>query len=43
MIVDNAGQPVWFAQNDAGNVTSVAGTLSDEDIDNLANYIGTLN
>ena len=29
--------------NDAGNMTSVAGTLSDEDIDNLAQYIGTLN
>ena len=25
--------------NDAGNMTSVAGTLSDEDIENLANYI----
>jgi cytochrome c553 len=28
--------------NDAGNMTSVAGTLTDEDIENLANYIGTL-
>ena len=29
--------------NDAGNMTSVAGTLSDEDIDNLAQYIANLN
>ncbi|MEO8344738.1 MAG: c-type cytochrome [Betaproteobacteria bacterium] len=29
--------------NDAGNMTSVAGALSDEDIENLAQYIGTLN
>jgi cytochrome c553 len=29
--------------NDAGNMTSVAGALSEEDIDNLAQYIGTLN
>ena len=29
--------------NDAGNITSVAGTLSDQDIDNLAHYITTLN
>ena len=29
--------------NDAGNMTSVASTLSDEDIDNLAHYIATLN
>jgi cytochrome c553 len=28
--------------NDAGNMTSVAGTLSDQDIDNLAQYIGNL-
>ena len=28
--------------NDAGNMTSVAGTLSDEDIDNLAHYIANL-
>ena len=28
--------------NDAGNMTSVAGTLSDDDIDNLAQYIGNL-
>ena len=28
--------------NDAGNMTSVAGTLSDEDIDNLANFIANL-
>ena len=28
--------------NDAGNMTSVAGTLSDADIDNLAHYITTL-
>jgi cytochrome c553 len=28
--------------NDAGNMTSVAGTLSDADIDNLAHYISTL-
>jgi cytochrome c553 len=29
--------------NDAGNMTSVAGTLSDQDIDNLAQYITNLN
>ena len=29
--------------NDAGNMTAVAGTLSDQDIDNLAHYITTLN
>ena len=29
--------------NDAGSMTSVAGTLSDEDIENLAQYITTLN
>ena len=29
--------------NDAGNMTSVASTLSDEDIDNLAHYISGLN
>lgn len=29
--------------NDAGNMTSVAGTLSDEDIENLVHYIATLN
>jgi cytochrome c553 len=29
--------------NDAGNMTSVAGTLSDQDIVNLAQYITTLN
>jgi cytochrome c553 len=29
--------------NDAGNMTSVAGTLSDADIDDLAHYISTLN
>lgn len=29
--------------NDAGNMTSVAGTLSDDDIENLAHYIATLN
>jgi cytochrome c553 len=28
--------------NDAGNMTSVAGTLSDDDIENLAQYIGNL-
>ncbi len=28
--------------NDAGNMTSVAGTLSDEDIENLANFIANL-
>jgi cytochrome c553 len=28
--------------NDAGNMTSVAGTLSDEDIENLSQYIGNL-
>ncbi len=28
--------------NDAGNMTSVSVTLSDDDIENLANYIGTL-
>ncbi len=29
--------------NDAGNMTSVAGTLSDDDIENLSQYIVTLN
>jgi len=29
--------------NDAGNMTSVAGTLSDDDIVNLSHYIATLN
>ena len=29
--------------NDAGNMTSVAGTLSDDDIENLAQYIANLN
>jgi len=29
--------------NDAGNMTSVAGTLSDEDIENLSQYIANLN
>lgn len=29
--------------NDAGNMTSVASTLSDEDIENLAHYIAGLN
>ena len=29
--------------NDAGNMTSVAATLSDEDIENLSHYIGNLN
>src|SRR4030095_5703350 len=29
--------------NDAGSMTSVAGTLSDQDIENLAQYITTLN
>lgn len=29
--------------NDAGNMTSVAGTLSDQDIDNLANFITNIN
>jgi cytochrome c553 len=29
--------------NDAGNMTSVAATLSDQDIENLAHYITTLN
>lgn len=29
--------------NDAGNMTSVAGTLSDDDIDNLAQFIANLN
>jgi cytochrome c553 len=28
--------------NDAGNMTSVAGALSDQDIENLAQYIGNL-
>jgi cytochrome c553 len=28
--------------NDAGNMTSVAGTLSDADIENLAQYIANL-
>jgi cytochrome c553 len=29
--------------NDAGNMTSVASTLSDEDIENLGHYISGLN
>ena len=29
--------------NDAGNMTSVAGTLSEEDIENLSHYIANLN
>ena len=29
--------------NDAGNMTSVAGSLSDDDIENLAQYIANLN
>jgi len=29
--------------NDAGNMTSVAHTLSDDDIENLAHYIANLN
>lgn len=29
--------------NDAGNMTSVAATLSEQDIENLAQYIGNLN
>ena len=29
--------------NDAGNMTGVAGTLSDDDIENLAQYIANLN
>jgi len=29
--------------NDAGNMTSVAGTLSEQDIENLSQYIGNLN
>jgi cytochrome c553 len=29
--------------NDAGNMTSVSGTLSDDDIENLAHYIANLN
>jgi cytochrome c553 len=29
--------------NDAGNMTSVAGTLSDADIENLSQYIANLN
>jgi cytochrome c553 len=29
--------------NDAGNMTSVANTLSDKDIENLSHYIGSLN
>jgi cytochrome c553 len=29
--------------NDAGNMTSVAGTLSDDDIENLTQYIANLN
>ena len=29
--------------NDAGNMTSVAATLSDEDIENLSQYIANLN
>ena len=28
--------------NDAGTMTSVAGTLSDDDIENLAHYIANL-
>ncbi len=28
--------------NDAGNMTSVANTLSEHDIDNLANYLAAL-
>jgi cytochrome c553 len=28
--------------NDAGNMTSIAATLSDQDVDNLANYIANL-
>ena len=28
--------------NDAGNMTSVAGTLSDADIENLSHYIANL-
>jgi cytochrome c553 len=28
--------------NDAGNMTSVAGTLSDSDIENLSQYIANL-
>jgi cytochrome c553 len=28
--------------NDAGNMTSVARTLSDEDIDNLAQFVANL-
>ena len=28
--------------NDAGNMTSVAGTLSDDDIENLTQYIANL-
>jgi cytochrome c553 len=29
--------------NDAGNMTGVAGTLSDDDIENLVHYIANLN
>src|SRR6266705_2016551 len=29
--------------NDAGNMTSVAATLSEQDIENLSQYIGNLN
>jgi len=29
--------------NDAGNMTSITATLSDQDIDNLSQYIGNLN
>ncbi len=29
--------------NDAGNMTSVSATLSDQDIENLSQYIGNLN
>jgi len=29
--------------NDAGNMTSVAGTLSDDDIESLSHYIANLN
>jgi len=28
--------------NDAGNMTSVSKTLSEQDMDNLANYLGSL-
>ncbi|HEV3239962.1 MAG TPA: cytochrome c4, partial [Casimicrobiaceae bacterium] len=29
--------------NDAGNMTSITATLSDQDIENLSQYIGNLN